>query len=34
VELYEYPGGDHNIASPDFSTAMARTVEFFKKYLQ
>jgi dipeptidyl aminopeptidase/acylaminoacyl peptidase len=33
VELYEYPGGDHNLASPDFSPAMERSITFFKKYL-
>ena len=32
VELYEYPGDDHNI-SQNFGTAMNRTIEFFKKYL-
>lgn len=34
VELYEYSGGDHNIASPNFSIAMERSIAFFKKYLQ
>ncbi len=33
VELYEYPGGDHNLGSPDFTPAMNRTVEFFEQYL-
>jgi dipeptidyl aminopeptidase/acylaminoacyl peptidase len=33
VELYEYPGDDHNI-SPSFSTAMTRTIEFFNKCLK
>lgn len=32
-QLFEYPTGGHNITDPSFSTAMARTVEFFKKYL-
>jgi len=34
VEYYNYPGGDHNISSPDFSLAMKRTVDFFNKYLK
>ncbi len=32
-EEYEYDGGGHNIESPYFETAMARTVEFFKENL-
>lgn len=32
-EYYEYPKGGHNITSPYFETAMARTVTFFKKNL-
>jgi len=32
-EYYEYEGGDHDIESPYFETAMLRTVEFFQKYL-
>lgn len=32
VELFEYPGSDHNIAE-GFSLAMQRSVEFFKKNL-
>lgn len=31
--LYEYPSGGHNISGVSFSTAMQRTVEFYKKYL-
>jgi len=30
---FEYEGGNHNIESPYFETAMQRTVEFFKKNL-
>lgn len=33
VEMYQYPGADHNLSSPAFSPAMQRTVEFFKEYL-
>lgn len=33
VELYQYPGGDHNLADPAFSMAMERSITFFKKYL-
>lgn len=33
VELYEYEGGDHNLASPNFSIAMERSILFFKQYL-
>ncbi len=33
VEFYEYPGGDHNLASPNFSVAMERSIAFFKQYL-
>ncbi len=33
VELYEYPGGDHNISGPNFSIAMKRSITFFKQYL-
>jgi dipeptidyl aminopeptidase/acylaminoacyl peptidase len=32
-ELYEYPGGDHNISGANFTRAMDRTVEFFKRIL-
>jgi len=34
VEYYNYPGGDHNIASPNFDLAMQRTIAFFDKYLK
>lgn len=33
VELYEYPGDDHNI-STNLSLALRRSVEFFDKYLK
>ncbi len=33
VELYEYPGDDHNIAA-NFNIASQRSVEFFNKYLK
>lgn len=33
VELYTYPGDDHNI-SRSFNRAMQRTVEFFDRYLK
>ena len=32
-QLFEYPTGGHNITDPSFSTAMSRTVAFFKQYL-
>jgi uncharacterized protein len=34
VELYEYPGANHNISSPNFEIAMKRSLEFFDKYLK
>ena len=34
VEYYEYPGGNHNLSSPNFELAMKRSVEFFDKYLK
>lgn len=34
VEYYNYPGGDHNISSPNFELAMQRSVKFFDKYLK
>lgn len=34
VEYYEYPGADRNISGPSFSTAIQRSIDFFKKYLQ
>lgn len=33
VELYTYPGDDHNLAS-SFGTAMQRSIVFFDKYLR
>jgi uncharacterized protein len=33
VELYTYPGDNHNI-SQNFTTAMDRTIEFFDRYLK
>jgi dipeptidyl aminopeptidase/acylaminoacyl peptidase/cbb3-type cytochrome oxidase subunit 3 len=33
VEYYEYPGSDHNIAQ-EFSSAMARSIEFFNRFLK
>jgi alpha-beta hydrolase superfamily lysophospholipase len=33
VELYIYPGADHNLAEP-FSLAMQRTLTFFDRYLK
>lgn len=33
VELYVYPGADHNLAKP-FSLAMQRTLTFFDRYLK
>jgi dipeptidyl aminopeptidase/acylaminoacyl peptidase len=32
-EFYEYEGGGHNLASPYFGQAMARTVAFFREHL-
>jgi dipeptidyl aminopeptidase/acylaminoacyl peptidase len=34
VEYYNYPGGDHNIASPNFELAMQRSIAYFDKYLK
>ena len=34
VEYYNYPGGDHNISSPNFELAMQRSLDFFNKYLK
>lgn len=34
VELYTYPGADHNISGPSFDLAMERTISFFDKYLK
>ena len=33
-ELSEYDSGGHNISGGSFNAAMARTVEFYKKYLK
>ena len=33
VELYTYPGSDHNIAQ-GFSSAMARSIAFFDRVLK
>ena len=33
VELFQYPGMDHNFFGEAFNEAMSRTVEFFKKHL-
>ena len=33
VELYKYEGGDHNFNGGPFTTAMQRSIDFFKKYL-
>jgi uncharacterized protein len=34
VEYYNYPGGDHNISSPNFELAMQRSVDFFNRNLK
>ncbi len=34
TELYTYPGTDHNILPPNYATAMARTIEFFNRYVK
>ncbi len=34
VEYYNYPGGDHNLSSPNFELAMQRSIAFFDKYLK
>ncbi len=34
VELFTYPGADHNISEPSFSIAMERSVKFFDAYLK
>lgn len=34
VELFTYPGANHNISSPSFEVAIARSVAFFDKYLK
>ncbi|MCL4338622.1 alpha/beta fold hydrolase [Patescibacteria group bacterium] len=34
VELYTYPGADHNISDPSFTIAMQHSLDFFDKYLK
>jgi len=34
VELFQYPGADHNLYGTDFDAAIARTVEFFRNNLK
>lgn len=34
VEYYNYPGGDHNLSSPNFELAMQRSIAFFNQYLK
>lgn len=34
AEYFTYPNGDHNLSSPDFETAITRSLEFFDKYLK
>lgn len=34
VDLFTYPGADHNISGSSFTQAMQRSVEFFNKYLK
>jgi len=34
VEYYNYPGGNHNLSSPNFELAMKRSIEFFDQYLK
>ena len=33
-DYYTYPGGDHNLSSPNFEKAMQRSIKFFDKYLK
>jgi dipeptidyl aminopeptidase/acylaminoacyl peptidase len=33
VELFQYPGMDHNFFGEAFNDAMRRTVEFYKTWL-
>ena len=33
VELYSYPGDDHNLAN-SFGIAMQRSIQFFDKYVK
>lgn len=34
AEFYTYAGGDHNISSPNFEVAMARSLAFFDKFVK
>lgn len=34
VEYFTYPGADHNISSPSFEVAIARSVDFFNRHLK
>jgi len=34
AEYYIYPGGDHDISSPNFELAMDRSIQFFDRYLK
>lgn len=34
VEIFTYPGADHNISSPSFESAMERSIKFFDKHLK
>ncbi len=34
AEYYIYPGGDHDISSPNFELAMERSIAFFDRYLK
>jgi len=34
VELYTYPGADHNISGYSFNIAMEKTINFFNRYLK
>ena len=34
AEYYNYPGGDHNISSPNFNLAMGRSLKFFDRHLK
>ncbi len=34
VELFTYPGADHNISGNSFGVAIGRSLEFFNKYLK
>lgn len=34
VEYYNYPGGDHNISSPNFELAIQRSIQFFDTHVK